>query len=264
MSSKKDRNQEHIEEALICDQMHFDAKEAYKRLCTNVIYSLPDKRCRKVGITSAEIADGKSTVAINLAYTLSAAKSKVLLIELDLRLPTISKKLDLSYDHGLVDFLAGRVTDKEILVHTTSPYWDVIFSGPTVPNPPELIASEKLKTFVNKLELYYDYIIFDLPPVNVVTDALAAKDLLDGYILVVRENHSDKHSLMECVKQLDFLDATILGFILVDSSSRDASYRRKYYSKYGRKHYYGRYNKYYGYYGHSSHNHSKEVEEDND
>lgn len=270
---KKDMPKERKEEALMCDQMHFDAKEAYKLLRTNVIYSLPDKKCRKVGITSATVGEGKSTVAVNLAYTLSATKSKVLLIELDLRLPTIAKKLSMKYEYGLSDYLAGKTSDKNIICHTGKHQWDIIFSGTIPPTPTELISSEKFINFVKKMEKVYEYIIFDLPPVNIVSDALVAKEVLDGYVLVARENYSDKHSLRECAEKLDFLSIPILGYVLVESSAKPTYYRKKHYGKYGkyskygkyRNHYYGKYGHYYSQYENSHPEHqSKEVINHND
>ena len=253
MSDVKDKKPDVKEEALLCDKMHFDAKEAYKLLRTNIIYSSPDEKCRKIGITSANIGEGKSTVATNLSYSLSATKSRVLLLELDLRLPTLSKKLNIKYKYGLTDFLAGNVPESRIIYPTDKPNWDVIFSGVIPATPTELINSQKLITFIRRLEREYDFIIFDLPPVNVVSDALVAKEVIDGYVLVVRENYSDRRSLIECVRKLDFLSIPILGFVLVDSISKTGHYRKRHYGKYKNYYYYGKH-----------HKRPKEVDKDDD
>lgn len=261
---KKRAKSKFFEDALMCDQMHFDAREAYKLLRTNVLFTLPDKKCRKIGVTSANRGEGKSTIAINLAYTISATNSRVLLIDLDLRLPSVAKKLKVEYKYGLADYLAGTVTEADIIYKNKFNNWDIIFSGTIPATPAELIGSERMKDFISRLEDRYDFIIVDLPPVNVVSDALVAKDITDGFILAVRENYSDKHSLSECVRQLDFLNANILGYVLSNATDHNQTYGKRYgkygkYGKYYRKYGYGYY-KNYGYH-HSSH-HSEGSGED--
>ena len=251
------------EDALMCNEMHFDAKEAYKLLRTNVIYTLPDIKCRKIAITSPNRGEGKSTVAINLAYTLSVTKSKVLLIDLDLRLPSIAKKLNKTVEVGIADYLAGSVNESQIINKTEYENWDIVYSGSIPPTPAELIGSEKMKKFISDMENKYEYIIIDLPPTNVVSDALVAKEIIDGFVIVVRENYSDKRSLADCLRQLDFLDSNVLGFCLVDSDGTNSYYNRKYYKKYS-KYYYRRgygYYKHYGYGYNSDYNRDEKIDD---
>lgn len=254
MFSKDDKRKkiENNNATLLCSNMHFDAKEAYKLLRTNIMFTLPDNNggCRTVGITSAIRGEGKSTCAINLAYTFAQTGSRVLLIDMDMRLPSISKKLEIKPKSGLglSDYLIGNATIKDIVVKIDGQKnWNTIFSGSIPPTPAELIGSENMKKLIDKLKKEYDYIIIDLPPVNVVSDALVAKDICDGFLLVVREGYSDKRSLSDCIRQMEFIDANILGFVMADSSGVIGSYGRKYgrYSKYYRKRKYGYYNKYY-------------------
>ena len=233
-------SEENEDLALLCDQMHFDAKEAYKLLRTNILFCLPDSDvCRTIGITSAIRGEGKSTAAINLAYTFAVTKAKVLLIDMDMRLPSIAKKLNIESSFGLSDYLIGNASLKQI-IRTTDKYknWDVMLSGSIPPAPSELIGSDAMEKLIRKLELSYDFIIIDLPPVNVVSDALVAKDILDGFVLAVRQDYSDKHSLADCMRQLTFLNANILGFVMTDSDGGG-----HYYKKYGKK--YGKYFKKY-------------------
>lgn len=260
-------SEESEEVSLLCDQMHFDAKEAYKLLRTNILFCLPDNEvCRTIGITSAIRGEGKSTVAINLAYTFAVMKARVLLIDMDMRLPSIATKLNISKGKGLSDVLIGNATLKEA-IRTTDKYsnWDVLLSGSIPPAPSELIGSEKMEKLIRRLEREYDFIIIDLPPVNIVSDALVAKDILDGYVLVVRQDYSDKNSLSDCLRQLGFLNANILGFTMTDSNNENHYYKKygkrygKYYNKYYKKHYgykkYGYYSKYrYGYYASDNQN----------
>ena len=239
--------------ALLGDQMHFDAKEAYKLLRTNVLFCLPDNTvCRTIGITSAIRGEGKSTASINLAYTFAMTDAKVLLIDMDMRLPSVANKLGIESKLGLSDYLIGNAKLQDI-IRTTDKYsnWDVMLSGSIPPAPSELIGSDAMVKLMDKLKKEYDFIIIDLPPVNIVSDALVAKEIIDGYVLVVRQDFSDKHSLGDCIRQLDFLNCNLLGFVMTDADSR-GRYAKKY-GKYYRR--YGRYNKYnyYNNYGYSKH-----------
>lgn len=247
-------SEENEDIALLCDQMHFDAKEAYKLLRTNVLFCLPDNDvCRTIGITSAIRGEGKSTASINLAYTFAVTGAKTLLIDMDMRLPSVATKLNITAGKGLSDYLIGTATINEV-IRTTDKYknWDIMLSGSIPPAPAELIGSTKMEKLIRSLERYYDFIIIDLPPINVVSDALIAKDVVDGFILAVRQDYSDKHSLADCIRQLDFLNANVLGFVMTDSDG-GAHYYKKYgrkYSRYYRRYYRRRYGYYrkYGYY----------------
>lgn len=267
--NKKRKMIEDLDVTVLCSKMHFDAKEAYKLLRTNVMFTLPDNNnaCKVVGITSAIRGEGKSTCAINLAYTFAQTGSRVLLIDMDMRLPSISKKMDIRPEGGLglSDFLIGRASIEQIMIPIEGyTNWNTIFSGSIPPNPAEIIGSSKMKNFIEALKNTYDYIIIDLPPVNVVSDALIAKDICDGFLLIVREGYSDKRSLADCVRQMEFIDANILGFVMAGSNGVVGSYGRKYgrYSKYYRKRKYGYYSKKgYGYgYGYSHRDDSEKKE----
>ena len=250
--------------ALLCDQMHFDAKEAYKLLRTNVLFCLPDNDvCRTIGITSAIRGEGKSTASINLAYTFAVTGAKTLLIDMDMRLPSVATKLNITAGKGLSDYLIGTATINEV-IRTTDKYknWDIMLSGSIPPAPAELIGSAKMEKLIRSLERYYDFIIIDLPPINVVSDALIAKDIIDGFILAVRQDYSDKHSLADCIRQLGFLNANLLGFAMTDSDG-GAHYYKKYGRKYGKyyRRYYRKYGNYrrYGYYKKYGYGYSKKY-----
>ena len=256
MSKKRKEENEELNLSLLCSNMRFDAKEAYKLLRTNIMFTLPDNNdgCRVVGITSAIRGEGKSTCAVNLVYTFAQTGGRVLLIDMDLRLPSISKKLEIKQAQGLgiSDYLIGKASLEQIITPMQKyKNWKVIFSGSIPPIPTELIGSANMKKLIEGLKKAFDYIIIDLPPVGVVSDALVAKDICDGFIVVVREGYSDKHSLSECVRQMDFIDANVLGFVMTDSSGIVGSYGKKYghFSGYYKKQKYGyyRYGKKYGY-----------------
>ena len=114
----------------------------------------------------------------------------------------------------------------------------VLPAGEIPPNPSELLGSERMKVSLDVLRKDFDYILLDLPPVNAVSDPLIASKLADGMILVVRQNYSNKRSLAEAVRQLRFVDAKILGFVMTSSDS-GAKGNKKYYKKYYKQYGYG-------------------------
>ena len=114
----------------------------------------------------------------------------------------------------------------------------VLPAGEIPPNPSELLGSERMKVVIDTLKKDFDYILLDLPPVNAVSDPLVASKLTDGIVLVVRQNYSSKRAIAEAVRQLNFVDAKILGFVMTDSNAA-APGRKKYYKKYGYGYSYG-------------------------
>lgn len=238
---------------MIGKNMSFAASEAYKLLRTNIMFSFPgDERCRVVGLTSSFRGEGKSLTSLNLAYTLAEAKQKVLLVEGDMRLPTLAKRLSFNASPGLSNLLVGlnSVSDaiQQYVVSMDDAETitlDVIVAGDVPPNPSELLGSQRMQSLVRTLRDRYDYIIIDLPPVTAVTDALLASRLADGMVVVVRNNVAVRDALAATIRQLQQVDTRILGFVY-NGAGGDGSgyYKGRYYS--GRRYYRG-YSK--GYYG---------------
>lgn len=228
------------------EKLSFAATEAYKLLRTNIMFTLPDEqKCRIVGITSSVRAEGKSTTAVNLSYTLAETGKKVLLIDADLRLPSVAKKMKLPSTPGLTNVLAGSVNvDQAVQTFGDVDNWMILTSGDIPPNPSELLGSHQMEDLIKKLSEEYDYIVVDLPPVNIVSDALVLSYLLDGMIVVVREDYSKRRELNTCMNQLNLSNVNILGFVM-NVSRREGSGYGKY--KYGRKYKYYKSSSYYGY-----------------
>lgn len=226
---------------MIGDRLNFASAEAYKLLRTNITFSFAgDASHHIIGMTSSLKGEGKSITSINLAYTIAEADKKVLLIEGDMRLPTLAKRLNLHAKPGLSNLLVGlnavaaaiqpykvKSGEKEIIL-------DVLVSGDVPPNPAELLASGRMQNLLEKLRERYDYVILDLPPVTAVSDALVASRLVDGMVVVVRNGHAVRGALAETIRQLRLGEAHILGFVFNgagDSESR-YYYKKGYYSKY--------------------------------
>ena len=220
----------------------FAAAEAYKLLRTKLQFSFADEQnCRIIGISSALTGEGKSISALNLAYSLAQLDKRVLLIDCDMRRPTVAERLPINRSPGLSDYLSGQ-SNADTLIQLCGIKGDerafhAIASGRTPPNPMELLSSARMKRTLELLREKYDYIILDLPPVGEVSDALVAAKLSDGMLLVVRQNYCDRVVLSDAIRQFEFVDAKLLGFVLNCTSNEGGSYRRKYYKRYYRGYY---------------------------
>ncbi len=239
---KKHNVVEEVHETMLYKKLDFAATEAYKLLRTNLMFSLPDSDgCRIVGITSSIRGEGKSTTVANLSYTLAEAGKKVLLIDSDLRIPSIAKKLEIKSTPGLTNLLINpELIDSAIIAMDCLDNWHVLPAGDIPPNPTELLSSAQMQSLLNTLSERYDYIILDLPPVNIVSDALVISPLLNGMLLVVRENYLERRELNKCVKRLELSGVKVLGFVFTVAKEQNGGYRKykrlKYYKSYYKKH----------------------------
>ncbi len=215
--------------------LEFAATEQYKMLRANLSFTLPDDvECPVIGVTSSVRGEGKSTTAINLSYVLAESGKQVLLIDSDLRIPSISSKMGIKSTPGLTGLLMGA--EQQWISSFKSDVldnWFIIPSGNLPPNPSELIGSKKMEKLLNLLETKFDYIIIDLPPVNIVSDVVAVSRFLDGVVLVVREDYTEKKEFDACVRQLNLSNINILGCVLnAEKTGNSAHYKRKYYKSY--------------------------------
>lgn len=214
--------------------LSFAATEAYKLLRTNLMFSFSNEgEGRVIGITSPVQNEGKSLTACNIAYALAEAGEKVLLLEADLRRPTVAAKLDLPRGVGLTNMLVSRVSVEDAVQRCENvPGLDIITSGDIPPNPSELLSSNRMTQILEELKKQYAYIIVDLPPVTVVSDALGISKNLDGVVIVVRAGISEKKMLDEAMRQLRMVNVRILGFVYRDVASEKKAYKEKYYNYY--------------------------------
>ncbi len=230
---------------IVGKDISFSAAEAYKLLRTKLQFSFVDEvACPVIGVSSAMVGEGKSVSSINLAYSLSQLDKKVLLIDCDLRRPSLSAKLPINKVPGLSDYLTGQVSMEEALqqCHVDDEGgFSIIASGHNPPNPIELLSSAKMAKAIERLREFYDYIILDLPPVGEVSDALVAAKLANGTLLVVRQDYCNTHALTSAVNQFEFIESRVLGILMNCVSEPDAGYGKKYYKKYYRRRYGYRY-----------------------
>ena len=219
--------------------LEFTAIEQYKLIRANLDFTLPDnEKCPVIGVTSSMRGEGKSTTAVNLSYVFAEKGSKVLLIDADLRIPSVAKKLNIESSVGLADLLRGKDAELPEFESHMLDNWYVLTSGNIPPNPSELLGSKRMEKLLNQLREKFDYIIIDLPPVNLVSDAISISSLISGMIVVIREEYTEKKELERCFRQLRLSNVNVLGCVMNESKSGNGSY-----NKYKKKRY-----KYYRYY----------------
>ena len=233
-----------VDKKTLHKNLEFTATEQYKLLRTNLDFTLPeDQKCPVVGVNSSMRGEGKSTTSINLSYVLAEKGSRVLLIDGDLRIPSVAKKMDIPGTPGLTDMLMGKAPDLESFKTDILDTWYILPSGEIPPNPPELLGSRRMKAVLEDLKDHFDYIVIDLPPVNIVSDALSISSLISGMIVVIREDYTEKKELERCIRQLKLSSVNLLGCVMNESKHGNGSYGK--YRKY--RYYKYRYYKH-GYY----------------
>ncbi len=220
-------------------ELSFAASEAFKLLRTNLMFFAPEGNGRVIGITSSTVSEGKSTTSINLAYALAESGKKVVLIECDMRRPTIARRLRFDGTPGLSNLIVGRAAPSDVLrTSTIHENLSVIPAGDIPPNPSELLGSERMRMTIESLAADYEFVLIDLPPVTVVSDALVAANLLDGILVVVRQGVCTRHALHETMRQLQVVSDKILGFVYTCADDEKKGYYRKKYYKRGYSHSY--------------------------
>ena len=230
---------------LINDKTPFAISETFRMLYTNLLYLPIQDKCKKIAVTSGFSGEGKTYISINLALTIarSDAEHKVLLIDCDMRKPRISHLLKevKSGAHGLSEYLAG-IDETPNIQHTGVRNLSVLTSGSESANATALISSSRFETMMKALEDKYTYIIFDTPPVNVVSDAILLNDHINGYFIIARADYSDVNELSVVFENLSAVNANVFGICLTAVSHK--RFNRNY-SKYNNKYKkYGRYAKY--------------------
>lgn len=212
--------------------LDFASVEAYNLLRTNLYFSLADVAGGKVvGVTSPCPQEGKSTTSLNLAYALAAAGHKVVLIDSDMRRPSLAGVLEMPLSPGLSNLLVDENTDAihPAVVHENL---SVLLSGDIPPNPSELIVSEKMKALIEKFRNTYDYVVVDLPPVNLVSDPIMMSRHLDGMVVIVRHGYTRRRDVNDAVRSLKLVNAKILGFVYNGAKTAKKRYRKSNYYHY--------------------------------
>ncbi|MCC6093977.1 MAG: CpsD/CapB family tyrosine-protein kinase [Eubacterium sp.] len=220
---------------ILSDESPWPIQEAYKALRTNITFSLPGGGCKVIAVSSAQAHDGKSTICINTAISFAQLNKKVLLIECDLRLPTVGSKLGIKSIPGLSDLLVGAAQISEALRRNVRYGLDVLPAGNIPPDPTWLLQSNQMKVLIEQFRKLYDYIMIDLPPVSTVADASIISPYSDGFIVAVRHHVTERPVLEDTMAQLELANAKVLGFVYNDVTTEGGKYYKSYYKGYYKK-----------------------------
>ncbi|WP_396219581.1 CpsD/CapB family tyrosine-protein kinase [Enterococcus sp.] len=200
--------------------------EQYRTIRTNIQFaSSADKQIKTIVVTSSGPGEGKSTTSANLAVVFAKSGQRVLLVDADMRKPTVYKTFSLNNASGLSTVLSTSTSVLEAAQKTVIDNLSALTSGPKPPNPSELLGSARMNQVMEEAKNLYDVVIFDMPPVVAVTDAQIMASKADGTILVVRENVARKESLTKARDLLNMVQARIIGVVYNGAEhSKDSGY----------------------------------------
>lgn len=234
VASAKNSNKNSVNVANLSDKNKFAIVESYKVARTNIMFSLAANEKKVFAVTSYSKGEGKSTASSNLAISFSKMGKKVLLIDADMRRPNIHNIFKLNNSAGLSNVVSKMISFEEAVKCDVITDLDVLVAGTIPPNPSELMCSNSFIKMIEKLTEKYEYIIIDTPPVGVVADALLLKDLIAGFVVVVREKVTTHRDLSKLLESMKLADTKVLGLVEVgcDISARKGKKKYYYYQYY--------------------------------
>lgn len=203
--------------------------EAYRGIRTSIEFSNLDKNLQVITVTSSMQNEGKSTVLANLAVSFANLDKKVLIMEGDLRNPSVHRMFNISNIKGLTDILLQNKVFADCVHCTDVKNLHVLTCGAIPPNPSEMLSSKKIRDFIESLREYYDYVFIDAPPIGIVTDAGIISTYTDGCIFVVGAGDADIEMAKVSKERLEKVGANILGVVLNKFESSGASGYYNYY-----------------------------------
>jgi capsular exopolysaccharide synthesis family protein len=207
--------------------------EAYRTIRTNLVLSRAGRAPRTLLITSGLPAEGKTTVAVNLAITLASTGSRVLVVDVDLRKPSVAKHFRIPLSSiGVTDVLTGNASLESAIIKSSVENVFVLPSGSTPPNPSELIGSEEMVQFVHEIQERFDYVVLDSAPLLPVTDTMLLSRLAEGVVMVIRGNATPIKACVDAKARAVTSGARLLGVVLNDIEIRGMHYYYGYYDGY--------------------------------
>ena len=182
-------------------------------------------------VSSSIPAEGKSTVASNLAYVITQTDKRVLLVDADLRKPTVHRTFKLNNEQGLTTLLSNAdLKFNQVVQHSRDLNLYFLPSGPIPPNPSEILGSGRMTLLMQELGQYFDIVIYDAPPITAVTDPQILATKVDGVVMVVRQGYTRKEEVKKAKEALDNVNANILGYVMNGKEIKDSA---GYYAYYG-------------------------------
>ncbi|MGE6377377.1 CpsD/CapB family tyrosine-protein kinase [Peribacillus muralis] len=200
--------------------------EQYRTIRTNLQFSAVEKDIRSMIFTSANPGEGKSTTSINVAAVFAQQGKRILIIDADLRKPSVHTNLNMENFLGLTNIITKQNQLQEAIQSSIYPNLDVLTSGPIPPNPSELLGSNGMENVLEEAKMNYDLVILDTPPVNAVTDAQILANMTDGVVLVVSSGSTEIQQAKKAKELLHNANAKLLGAIL---NKKKQKYSNEYY-----------------------------------
>ena len=203
-------------------------REAYRSFRTNLLFCGSDKKV--IGLTSCMAGEGKSTISMGIARSLSEVGKRVLLIDADMRKSNLQNVwVDESAGEiaGLSQFLSGQAERDDVICATQHEGFHIVFCGPYPPNPVELLDSERFRAFIADVREEYDYVLIDNAPVGLVIDAAVVARVCDGVVLVMAAGKISARTARTCKAQIEKSGCSLLGVVLNHTERRNRAYYKK-------------------------------------
>ncbi|KQL54044.1 capsular biosynthesis protein [Heyndrickxia shackletonii] len=203
--------------------------EQYRLLKNNIQFSSVDKEIKTIVVTSPEPADGKTTTSANLSIVLAQQGKRVILVDSDLRKPSVHYSFNISNLHGLTNVLTREISLENAILKTHIHNLEVLTSGPIPPNPSELLESKAMELLIYQLHSGFDYVVFDTPPILAVSDSQILANKCDGVIMVVSSGKTRKDAALKSKNILLQANARLIGVVMNGIEQK----RREDYYQYG-------------------------------
>ena len=210
-------------------------QNSIKTLVANIRFASVDNPVSNVVVTSSIPNEGKTTISVNLAQAMATSGKRTLLVDCDLRRRSVANELGVHGRYGLYSVLAGQVALEDAVVATGTPKLDFLDCEPHIPNPVDILASRRFRSFMDGLAEKYDFVVFDTPPLSTFVDAAVIGSIADATLLVVRQNFTKRDDVLAAYQQLQKAEANVIGTVLNFCESEKSEYYYSYYNKEGKK-----------------------------